>query len=117
MCKKNIGLVNRTQHGTIRQCSSCLKFNITFNNIFLELSETELNNFKKYINQTDINYWNKEYGDLNSKAIPIPTMQHNLLLVFNRKEFSELKTLVNGKNNFHFDSLSFEDIEVSFCEN
>tara|TARA_B100000902_G_C27142133_1_gene829234 strand:- start:83 stop:391 length:309 start_codon:yes stop_codon:yes gene_type:complete len=101
----------------IRQCSSCNKFNITFNNIFLELNNNELDNFKNYLNLTDIDYWENEYGLINSKAIPIPTMQHNLLLVFNRHEFKELKRLLNFKKEFDFESLSLNEIKDTFCHN
>ena len=52
-----------------------------------------------------------------SKAIPIPTNQHNLILVFNRAEFEELKTLLNFENDFNFKSLSSKEIKNNFCEN
>ena len=53
----------------------------------------DLDNFKCYINLTDVNYWESEYGLMNNKSIPIPTAQNNLMLVFNREEFYELKRL------------------------
>lgn len=117
MSEKNIKLVNKTKSGMIRKCSSCEKFNITFNNIFLELTQSELSNFKNYLEQTEIEYWENEYGIMNSKAIPIPTNQHNLILVFNRAEFEELKTLLNFENDFNFKSLSSKEIKNNFCEN
>lgn len=117
MCKKNIKLVNKTRSGMVRKCSSCEKFNITFNNIFLELTESELSNFKNYLELTEIEYWENEYGIMNLKAIPIPTNQHNLILVFNRVEFEELKTLLDFKNNFNFKSLSSKEIKNNFCKN
>ena len=117
MSEKNIKLVNKTKSGMIRKCSSCEKFNITFNNIFLELTQSELSNFKNYLELTEIEYWENEYGIMNSKAIPIPTNQHNLILVFNRAEFEELKTLLNFENDFNFKSLSSKEIKNNFCEN
>ena len=44
---------------------------------------------------TDINYWESEYGLMNNKSVPIPTAQNNLMLVFIREEFYELKRLLN----------------------
>tara|TARA_Y100000768_G_C23824954_1_gene608425 strand:- start:537 stop:890 length:354 start_codon:yes stop_codon:yes gene_type:complete len=117
MCKKNTSIINRTHNGSISQCKSCSKFNISYKNIFLELSKNELDNFKTYINQTDVNYWCEEYRDISTKAIPIPTMQNNLLLVFNREEFIELKRLINYQNKFRFTQLSFNEIKDSICEN
>ena len=117
MSKKNIKFVNRTKFGMIRRCRSCEKFNLTFKNIFLELSEIELNNFKNYMELVDIEYWENEYGTINSKSIPIPTNQHNLILVFSRVEFEELKTLLDFENVSDFKSLAFKDIKVDFCEN
>ena len=44
---------------------------------------------------TDVNYWESEYGLMNNKSVPIPTAQNNLMLVFIREEFYELKRLLN----------------------
>ena len=117
MCRKKIKVVNRTKSGLIRLCSSCEKYNITFNNIFLELTEKELENFKSYLDLTEIEYWENKYGFMNSKAIPIPTNQHNLILVFNRSEFEEFKRLLAFKDDVEFKSISFSEIEGSFCYN
>ena len=117
MCRKNIKVINRTKSGILKQCSSCEKFNVTFNNIFLELTEIELENFKKYLNLTDVDYWENEYGIMNSKAIPIPTNQHNLILVFNRLEFEEFKILLDFNEDIDFKSLSSSEIKNNFCHN
>ena len=117
MFMNNMKVINRTKSGMIRLCNSCQKYNITFNNIFLELSETELTNFKKYLELTDIEYWEKEYGFNDDKAIPIPTNQHNLILVFNRTEFEEFKKLLNLKDTLNHNSLSYKDLENDFCLN
>tara|TARA_B100000780_G_scaffold243383_1_gene186617 strand:- start:5265 stop:5618 length:354 start_codon:yes stop_codon:yes gene_type:complete len=117
MCRNNIKVVNRTKSGMIRQCSSCEKYNVTFNNVFLELTELELENFKKYLELTDIEYWENEYGIMNTKPIPIPTYQHNLILVFNRAEFEEFKDLLNFSEKFNYKSLSTKEIKNNFCYN
>ena len=101
----------------IRKCSSCKKYNITFNNIFLELTESELYNFKKYLELTDIEHWENEYGIMNNKAIPIPTNQNNLILVFSRTEFEEFKILLDFKEEIHFKSLTSREIKSNFCNN
>ena len=115
MCRKNIKVIKRTKSGMIRKCSSCKKYNITFNNIFLELTEYELYNFKKYLELTDIEYWENEYGIMNNKAIPIPTNQNNLILVFSRTEFEEFKILLDFKEEIHFKSLTSREIKSNFC--
>ena len=117
MCKKNIKLLCRTQNGIIRYCYYCKKYNVAFNNIYLELSKKELDNFKSYINMTDVNYWESEYGLMNNKSIPIPTAQNNLMLVFNRQEFYELKRLLNHDKNFEYKPLSYNDIEGKILSN
>ena len=117
MCRNNIKVINRTKSGMIRKCSSCEKFNVTFNNIFLELTESELYNFKKYLELTDIEYWENEYGIMNNKAIPIPTNQYNLILVFSRAEFEEFKILLDFNDNIDFKSLSSNEIKNNFCHN
>ncbi|MDA9676629.1 hypothetical protein N9T81_01765 [Flavobacteriaceae bacterium] len=108
-------LLSRTKCGMIRQCSTCNKYNISFNNIFLEFTQTELENFKSYLDLIDVEFWQEEYGTIN-KSIPIPTNQYNLILVFNVSEFEELKELLSFKNKI-YDSLSYADLEQNFCPN
>ena len=57
---------------------------------------------KKYLELTDIEYWENEYGIMNNKAIPIPTNQNNLILVFSRTEFEEFKILLDFKEEITF---------------
>lgn len=117
MFKKNMKFLNRTLNGLIRQCNSCKNYNIEFNNIFLELTERELNNFKNFVNGTDFEYWENEYGLFNKRSIPVPTAQHNLMLVFNIKEFNELKRLLNFKEKVDHKALSYTEIKDNFCSN
>ena len=109
--------LNRTPNGLIRQCSSCKNYNIEFNNIFLELTKRELNNFKNYVNQTDFEFWENEYGMFNKRSIPIPTAQHNLILVFNIEEFNELKRLLNFEEKINYKPLSYAEIKDNICSN
>ena len=117
MCNDRIKILKRTKNGIIKQCIGCKKIDLTFNNIFLELSDCEMRNLKKYIDTTDINYWENEYGSLHAKTIPIPTNQNNLILVFNRIEFEEFKMLLNCNDKFEFKSLSFNEISINFSDN
>ena len=54
---------------------------------------------------------------MNNKSIPIPTAQNNLMLVFNREEFDELKRLLNNDKNFEYESLSYNDINGKIYSN
>jgi|TARA_B100000780_G_scaffold89073_1_gene61376 hypothetical protein len=117
MCSDSIKIIKRTKNGIIRQCIGCEKFNLTFNNIFLELSESELKNFKIFIDTTDIEYWENEYGVIHAKTIPIPTNQNNLILVFDRMEFEEFKRLLDFKSKHEFKSLTSNEISIKFSNN
>ena len=115
MCMDKSKLLSRTKCGMIRQCFTCNKYNISFNNIFLEFTQTELENFKSYIDLIDVKFWQEEYGTIN-KSVPTPTNQYNLILVFNVSEFEELKELLSFKYKI-YDSLSYADLEQDFCPN
>ena len=54
---------------------------------------------------------------MNSKAIPIPTNQHNLILVFNKLEFEEFKILLDFNEDIDFKSLSSSEIKNNFYHN
>ena len=85
----------------------------------LHLNYHLLHQKRQYTDQINrnIEYWEKEYGFNDDKAIPIPTNQHNLILVFNRTEFEEFKKLLNLKDTFNHNSLSYKDLENDFCLN
>ncbi len=117
MCKKNMRFLNRTLNGLLKQCNSCKKYNIEFNNIFLELTKRELNNFKNYVNGTDFEYWENEYGMFNKRSIPVPTAQNNLMLVFNIEEFNELKRLLNFEEKIDYKPLLYTEIKDNICFN
>ena len=117
MCNDRIKILKRTKNGIIKQCIGCEKIDLTFNNIFLELSDCEMRNLKIYIDTTDINYWENEYGSLHAKTIPIPTNQNNLILVFDRMEFEEFKRLLDFKSKHEFKSLTSNEISIKFSNN
>jgi|TARA_B100000780_G_scaffold266641_1_gene223021 hypothetical protein len=117
MSSDRIKIIKRTKNGIIKQCTGCEKFDLTFNNIFLELSGCELKNLKEYIDNTDIEYWEKEYGSIHAKTIPIPTNQNNLILVFDRIEFEEFKMLLDSHGKSEFKSLSYKEISINFSDN
>ncbi|OBQ55151.1 hypothetical protein VQ01_10280 [Tamlana sp. s12] len=71
-------------------------YHLEFNNIYLELSEGEFQQFKDYVEDIEIDYWEHRYACAKvRRKIPIPSMQPNLVLMFRRQEINELKKLLN----------------------
>ena len=66
----------------------------------------------------DTSYWNENYPCPKvKKNIPIPTLQGNLVLLFNQQEIEELKKLLSSKIIRKYEELSVEEIDYSFIQN
>ena len=66
----------------------------------------------------DTSYWNENYPCPKvKKNIPIPTLQGNLVLLFNQQEIEELKNLFTYKFAKKYQQISVEEIDYSFIHN
>lgn len=71
-------------------------YQLLFNNLTFDLSAIEMTSFTNYIDQIDIDYWEREYRySIFDKKIPIPTLQSNFIILLNRKEVEELRFLID----------------------
>ena len=115
---KKIKLVGKVKSGELTLCTKCNHYHLTFNNIFFEFTEKEYIQFKKYILHLDTSYWNENYPCPKvKKNIPIPTLQGNLVLLFNQQEIEELKKLLSSKIVRKYEELSVEEIDYNFIQN
>lgn len=97
MCELKV--LNRTSNGVLIFCPRQGMYQLLFNNLTFNLSQIELNSFFDYIKNIDCNYWEKEYkNSIYQKKIPIPTLQKNFIILFDRFEIDELTLLLNCKN-------------------
>lgn len=117
MCHK-IKTLARVKNGELSFCIACNIYHLEFNNIYFEFSKKQLKHFKEYIFTIDLIYWENKYSCTKIKRkIPIPSMQHNLILMFYRKEIEELKSLFfNQEKNYNI-ILSANDIDYDFILN
>jgi len=94
MC--NLKILNRTSNGILLFCQHRDMYQLLFNNLTFDLSGIEMTSFANYIDQIDIDYWEREYKhSIYEKKIPIPTLQSNFIILLNRKELEELRFLVD----------------------
>ncbi len=94
MCHK-IKILSKVKSGTLSLCKQCAIYHLEFNNIYFEFSIKELQHFKEYMLTIDLEYWEEKYScNMIKRKIPIPSTQQNLVLMFNRQEMSELKSLL-----------------------
>ncbi|REG90820.1 DUF6686 family protein [Flavobacterium aquicola] len=94
MC--NLKVLNRTSNGILLFCQHREMYQLLFNNLTFDLSGIEMTSFANYIDQIDIDYWEREYKySIYEKKIPIPTLQSNFIILLNRKELEELRFLVD----------------------
>ena len=113
-----IKTIGKVKSGELTVCLKCYHYHLTFNNIFFEFTKKEYIQFKKYIFQLNTEYWNENYPCPKvKKNIPIPTLQGNLVLLFNQQEIEELKKLLSSKIVRKYEELSVEEIDYSFIQN
>ena len=115
---KKIKLVGKVKSGELTVCLDCNHYHLTFNNIFFEFTNDEYLYFKKYIIQLDTEYWNEIYPHPKvKKNIPIPTLQGNLVLLFNQQEIEELRALFNNGSYQKYQEISIKEIDYTFIQN
>ncbi|MDC3285164.1 hypothetical protein OAU94_01830 [Flavobacteriaceae bacterium] len=113
-----IKTIGKVKSGELTLCTKCNHYHLTFNNIFFEFTEKEYIQFKKYILHLDTSYWNENYPCPKvKKNIPIPTLQGNLVLLFNQQEIEELKNLFTYKFAKKYQQISVEENDYSFIHN
>ncbi len=92
----NFTILKQTENGMLVLLKGYGNYQLTYKNLNLSLTKTELCSFEKHLKEIDINYWEKEYeNSIYEKKIPIPTLQSNLMLLINRQELQELVKLID----------------------
>ncbi|WP_299891432.1 DUF6686 family protein [uncultured Lacinutrix sp.] len=115
MCD-NIKLITKVKSGELTMCKQCNMYQLTYNNLYFEFNNKEFNSFKSYLFNIELEYWEHKYACPKiQRKIPIPSLQKNLYLVFNRQEINELKTLVSSNKKDEF--LDFQDIDYKLIIN
>ena len=115
---RKIKLLGKVKSGELTVCLDCNNYHLTFNNIFFEFTYEEYIYFKEYITQLDTAYLNENYPCPRvKKNIPVPTLQGNLVLLFNQQEIEELKKLFTYKFPKKYQQISVEEIDYSFIQN
>ena len=118
MCKKKQNIISKNVNGQLSYCKDCKVFDLTFNNILIELTPRELILFQNVIKNIDVDYWeshfNKKYVKRN---IPIMTGQKNLILVFSLAELHALKELVLNENEERKKLISISKIDYDLSLN
>lgn len=108
MCELKV--LNRTSNGILVFCPKKGMYQLLFNNLTFSLNQVELDGFFDYIQNIDCNYWEQEYkNSIYEKKIPIPTLQKNFIILFERSEIYELTLLLNYK--IRNKDLKFTDIK------
>ncbi len=119
MCNSNVKILSKVKSGELSLCTSCKIYHLEFNNIYLEFGKKEFRQFKNYILDIEIDYWEDRYASAKIKRkIPIPSMQPNLVLMFKRQEIKELQRLLSQINKNIYDVyLNINDIDYKFISN
>ena len=117
MCH-NIKIIAKIENGELAICENCEVYHLIFNNIFFQMSDEQLIQFKEYLFKIDTNYWeNCQNCSSNKRKIPIPTLHENLILIFNRLEIAALKSLLSIKKMTYSKILHVSGIDYTLVLN
>lgn len=112
MCHK-LKTLSKGSRGVLSVCNACKIYHLEFNNLYFELNMGQLQQLKSYVLSLDCNYWECKYAKTCFKRkIPIPSMQENLILMFNRQEVEELKALLSQNINTKLLSVDAIDYQL-----
>ncbi|OAD46186.1 hypothetical protein LPB303_04445 [Polaribacter atrinae] len=99
-------------------CKDCNNYNLVFNNIFFQFDKEQLNKFKEYVAEIDINYWlDYSASTTQRRKIPVPTFHQNLVLVFDSYEIEELKILLGISKGNKNKMIATADIDYTLILN
>ena len=114
-----IKTLSKGKSGELSLCCQCRVYHLEFNNIYLEFDEKEFEKFKTFILEIEMDYWEYKYASARMiRKIPIPSIQQNLVLMFNRQEIIELKSLfLNISNDVFLTFLDTKDIDYTLILN
>ena len=116
MCQK-LKTLSQNKYGGFYYSSDCNTYHLVFRNFHIVLNEKEAVAFKSLIHSIDVAYWEDQFsGTIVKRKIPIYTCQENLILIFDKQEFTALKSLFYNKPNA-LTILSVEDIEYNYSLN
>ncbi|WP_111308949.1 DUF6686 family protein [Confluentibacter sediminis] len=108
--------ISKVKSGELTFCNTCNSYHLEFNNLYFELNSIQFIKLKNFLLEIDIAYWEINYAHTGFKRkIPITSMNQNIVLMFNRQEIEELKTLVLKKKTALF--LNVDDIDYQFILN
>ncbi|PRP67638.1 DUF6686 family protein [Nonlabens agnitus] len=103
--------LSQNKSGHLTYCKESKCYFLNFSVLSFTFSHSEFIKFKNYLNDVPVKYWSscKENYHLKRK-IPLHTRQQNLILMFNHREFMELKSLVNHEKPLK-EQLTIMDID------
>lgn len=117
MCHK-LKTIGKVKSGELSLCETCKSYQLQFNNLFFELNAEEFDAFKDYVFNLELDYWEQKYAcSKMQRKIPIPSLQKNLLLIFNKQEIKELKTLLTLKSQPKYPNIDVNDIDYTIIIN
>jgi len=115
MCEQ-LKTLSKVKSGELSLCVDCKIYHLEFNNLYFEFDYRQYLQFKEYLKTIDIQFWECKYAQsILKRKIPIPSVQSNLVLLFNRQEIEELKTLFLRRNTENY--LDVDDIDYQFVLN
>jgi hypothetical protein len=105
-------------NGELLLCTACNIYHLTYNNIHFEFTPEEFDQFKKYLLHIEVAYWEERFSCRKmGRSIPIPSLQQNLILVFNSREIQELRALVLAEKRNVFHPIALDDINYTLVLN
>ena len=99
MCQ-NSKIISSVKNGELAICKGCKNYALTYNNVYFQFDKNQLLQFRKYVANIDVDYWQDYYACTTKKRkIPVTTLHQNLILIFSLEEIEDLKVLLLLKDD------------------
>lgn len=88
--------INQTRNGVVYKSNRVDKYSIEFNNLNFVFNRKEFENFAKYFNDLNGEYYARlNKHSMYKRELIVPIGQENINMLLNLAELSELRTLLN----------------------
>lgn len=107
-------ILKANKNGFFGFCEDCNEYQLHFNNLFFSFNRTNLVNFRRYLEEIDLeNSCIPEHDFVLKKNIVLKVLYPNIIILVDLEDLNMLKNLVmikpNNNASLNFTNFPFED--------
>lgn len=91
--------IHQTTNGRLKYCEGCGHYHLEFGNIFMNLTQTQLQSFTNYVEKVDVaHYLELNKNACNNRKLMLQIGQCGAYFCVNPEELYELRELLGKRN-------------------